>query len=191
MSFYIHIQETPNPNAVKFISQYTVKGLGKSNYSEVEQAEANPLAIAMFGVAGVKQLFFFDNYITVTKDEETPWEDVSEPIHDLLQDKLPLHDPLYEDEDTAVDFDSLPAEIREIELVLDRTVRPFLAADGGGIEVLERKDNHVYVKFSGACGTCPSSFSGTMTAIESTLRAEIDDEIRVIADGMSDENAWW
>ena len=190
MSFYIHIQETPNPNAVKFISRYTVKGLGKSNYSDVEQAKANPLAMAIFEIIGVKQLFFFDNYITVTKNVETAWEGFSEQILALLQEKLPFHDPLYEDEDKKVDRDSLPPEIREVELILDRTVRPFLAADGGGIEVLDRKDNHIYVKFSGACGTCPSSFTGTMSAIESTLRAEIDDQIRVIAEGMGGTDFW-
>ena len=42
MSFYIHVQETPNPSAVKFISAHTVKAVGKSNYASVEEASHNP-----------------------------------------------------------------------------------------------------------------------------------------------------
>ena len=43
MAFYIHIQQTPNPDALKFISQYTVKNEGKSNYRSAEEGVKWPL----------------------------------------------------------------------------------------------------------------------------------------------------
>ena len=132
----------------------------------------------------MKAVYFFDNYITVTKEDGVPWNDLAEQVHDLLQDELPGHDAGYKDENEAGevqqrDRSTLPPEVVEIEEILDRTVRPYLAADGGGIEVVERKENTVYIKYQGACGTCPSAIGGTLMAIESTLRAELGDDIQV------------
>jgi Fe-S cluster biogenesis protein NfuA len=67
--------------------------------------------------------------------------------------------------------------------VLDRTVRPYLASDGGGIVVLRREGRFVFVKYQGACGSCPSSIGGTLQAIQSILRDEIDPDIEVIETG--------
>ena len=186
MSFYIHVQETPNPSAVKFISQYTVKAVGKSNYASVEEASHNPLAVKLFAVDGVKKLFYFYNYITVTRDEEADWNDLAQVLLDLHQVELPNFNPHYEDpQDEAgptVEVEDTP-EVREISEILDRTVRPYLQADGGGITVQRREGTKVYVRYEGACGTCPSSMGGTLMAIQSILRDEIDPEIEVIETG--------
>lgn len=183
MSFYIHIQDTPNPNAVKFISRYTVKTEGSSNYHFVEECGANPLAQKIFEVDGVLQVYFFDNYITVTKDPTVDWKEIGEEITEILQAELPEHDPHYRDpvEETAQkDRSELTPEILEIEEALDRTIRPALANDGGGIEIVERKENVVYIRYQGACGSCPSSIGGTLMAIQSILRSEINEDIEVV-----------
>jgi Fe-S cluster biogenesis protein NfuA len=186
MGFYIHVQETPNPAAVKFISQYTVKAQGKSNYHSAEETEHNALATKLFAVDGVKTLFFFDNYITVTRAEDADWDDLAETLLDLLQLELPKHNPNYEDPvaDTGpkVEVEDTP-EVAEINELLDRTVRPYLQADGGGITVQKREGTRVYVRYEGACGSCPSSMGGTLMAIQSILRDEIDPEIEVIETG--------
>ena len=46
--------------------------------------------------------------------------------------------------------------------------------------MIDYRDNTVLVNYVGACGTCPSSAAGTLMAIESTLKAEIDPDIRVV-----------
>jgi NFU1 iron-sulfur cluster scaffold homolog, mitochondrial len=186
MGFYIHVQETPNPAAVKFISQYTVKAQGKSNYHSAEETAHNGLATKLFAVEGVKTLFFFDNYITVTRAEDADWDDLAETLLDLLQIELPKHNPNYEDPiaDTGpkVEVEDTP-EVAEINEILDRTVRPYLQADGGGITVQRREGTRVFVRYEGACGSCPSSMGGTLMAIQSILRDEIDPEIEVIETG--------
>lgn len=183
MSFYIHIQETPNPNAVKFISRYTVKAEGSSNYHFAEECGANPLARKLFEVDGVLQVYFFDNYITITKDPTVDWKTIGEEITEILQAELPEHDALYKDpvdEKAEIDRASLPPEILVLEEALDRTIRPALANDGGGIEIVERKGDTVYIKYQGACGSCPSSIGGTLMAIQSILRSEVDENIEVV-----------
>lgn len=194
MSFYIHIQDTPNPNAAKFISRYTVKTSGKSNYHNPTEASGNPLAQEIFGLPGVTQVFFHDNYITVTKDPMVDWHELGEKVVELLQERLPQHDPNYVDEtdEPVVDRSQLSPEVLEIEEVLDKTIRPALAADGGGIQIIERKGDTVYIKYEGACGTCPSAFGGTMMAIQSILRDEISPDIEIIdiGGGMNAPGFW-
>jgi Fe-S cluster biogenesis protein NfuA len=193
MGFYIHVQETPNPNAVKFISQYAVRTDGKSNYHSVDEAQHCPLAVALFGLPGVRQLFFYDNYVTVTRDEAHEWDDIVDPILDLLQRELPSHNPNYVDPEGStedIDVEDTP-ETAAINEILDRTVRPYLAADGGGIVVQKREGKFVFVRYQGACGSCPSSIGGTLQAIQNILRQEIDEEIEVIETGSAGQMYMW
>ncbi len=201
MSFYIHIQDTPNPNAVKFISRYTVKADGSSNYHTPDEAVKNPLAQKIFGMPGVMQVYFFDNYITVTKDPTVTWTDIGDDITALLQEELPDHNPNYldpgESADKVQDRSDLPPEIREVEEILDRTVRDYLAMDGGDITVIERKGNMIFFQFQGSCGSCPISSSSTLQAIKSVLREELGPDIECVdvgsgggAEGEAEET-WW
>lgn len=194
MAFYIHVQETPNPDAVKFISQYTVKAEGKSNYKAADEAEHQPLATKLFAIDGVKSVFFFDNYITITRTEGADWGPLGEAVMDLLQEELPNHDPNFVDPTEASEEpEEVTPEVAEINEILDRTVRPYLAADGGGIRVEKREENRVYVRYEGACGSCPSSIGGTLMAIQSILQDELDPEIEVIETGGAGEmyGGWW
>jgi len=65
--------------------------------------------------------------------------------------------------------------------VLDERVRPGLAGDGGGLEILGLEDKRLLIRYQGACGSCPSSISGTMYAIEHMLKEEVDPEIEVVS----------
>src|SRR5690625_6079592 len=97
MSFYIHIQETPNPNAVKIISRYIMKTQASSNYHTPVDAVNNKLAKKLFTFPGVMQIYFFDNYITITKDPTVAWSDITDDMVELLQQELPNHNPMYND----------------------------------------------------------------------------------------------
>ena len=99
----------------------------------------------------------------MTRAEEADWNDLAQVLLDLLQIELPNFNPHYEDpQDEAgptVEVEDTP-EVREISEILDRTVRPYLQADGGGITAQRREGTKVYVRYEGACGTCPSSTGG-------------------------------
>ena len=64
---------------------------------------------------------------------------------------------------------------QEIDKVLD-SIRPYLHADGGDVEVVEVKDNKdVILRLTGNCSSCNMS-EMTMTAgIEESLRRSIPD----------------
>jgi Fe-S cluster biogenesis protein NfuA len=69
--------------------------------------------------------------------------------------------------------------VRErVEKVLDR-VRVSLKSEGGDIELLDVRDGIVYVKLTGACGTCPMSKLTMKNLVESSIKKEIP-EIKAV-----------
>lgn len=78
--------------------------------------------------------------------------------------------------------------LQRIEEALD-TLRPYLEADGGNIEVVEVTDDKVIkVKLLGNCVTCPMSFMTMKAGVEETLKKIMPDLVRVEAINL-DESA--
>ena len=61
---------------------------------------------------------------------------------------------------------------QRVEAALDK-VRAGLKSEGGDIELVDVKDNVVYVKLKGACGTCPMSVLTMKNWVESSIKKEI------------------
>ena len=74
--------------------------------------------------------------------------------------------------------------IKAIDAVIDESVRQFLIMDGGNMEVIDVKDSDpyidIYIRYLGACNSCASSTTGTLYAIESTLKEKLSQDIRVL-----------
>ncbi len=83
----------------------------------------------------------------------------------------------------------IPFSDEELKPVVEKTlekVKPMLALDGGGLELLDVKNGKVFVKLQGACVGCSASNQTIKYGIERQLRIDIHPEIEVIniADGM-------
>jgi Fe-S cluster biogenesis protein NfuA len=66
----------------------------------------------------------------------------------------------------------------QVEAVLER-LRPMLMADGGNIELVDVKDDEVFVHLVGACGMCPSSTMTLKMGVERAMREAIPSIKRV------------
>lgn len=177
----IRVQATPNPSAWKFVLDRPVLIDGKASYLNLEEATHNNLAKSLFEVAGVRQVHYFQNVITITYQFDMDPEEMKTQICAVIQTRMAVHNP----HQTVLDEkkiarQNLSPELQKIEEILDRTIRPGLQGDGGDIEVIKFEDNKVYVAYQGACGTCPSSTTGTLMAIEGILKDEYDQSIEVI-----------
>ncbi len=79
---------------------------------------------------------------------------------------------------------TLVQQIKAIDTVIDESVRQFLVMDGGNMEVIDIKSTDenidVYIRYLGACNGCASSTTGTLYAIESTLKEKLSQKIRVL-----------
>ena len=79
---------------------------------------------------------------------------------------------------------TLVQQIKAVDAVIDENVRQFLIMDGGDMEVIDIKKGDenidIYIRYLGACNGCASSSTGTLYAIESTLKEKLSKSIRVL-----------
>jgi Fe-S cluster biogenesis protein NfuA len=97
-----------------------------------------------------------------------------------IENHIEDHDANFKDHDPEIERRAnLSPELKQIEDILDRRIRPGLQGDGGDLACISYSDNVLIVKYMGACGTCPSSTTGTLEAIRSILMDEYDPQIEV------------
>lgn len=179
----VEVEFTPNPNALKFIFPSAVIKEGKVTLTTKYEVPHVPLLSTLFDVEGVVQIHLFENVITISKDDSRNWEEVEPEIKEVFFHLMDSHNPAFEitSSNSAVSYEDLPPELQEINAILDRTIRPGLQSDGGDLEILELKENNeLVIRYEGACGSCPSSTSGTLYAIEGILRDEFHPDIKVV-----------
>tara|TARA_B100000900_G_scaffold69732_1_gene54959 strand:- start:15239 stop:15478 length:240 start_codon:yes stop_codon:yes gene_type:complete len=70
--------------------------------------------------------------------------------------------------------------INKIEKALDE-IRPYLQEDGGDIRFVDLTDDMVVkVSFTGACKTCPVSFSTLKNGVEASIKSALPNITSVI-----------
>lgn len=176
----ITIQPTPNPNALKFILSQDVKTDSKVSFKTPQDCKEIPLAAALFDLRGVDQIHFFQNVITISKFSFEDWSSLEPAVQTCIESFIEDHDPNFKVFDPEADRRAhLTPEMQKIEEILDKRIRPGLQGDGGDMVVQDFKENVLIVKYQGACGTCPSSTTGTLEAIRSILKEEFHQEIEV------------
>jgi len=177
------IQETPNPNAVKFILREPVSNGVALQFDSPEKAQNDPLAKSLFEVGQVVSVFYMDNMITTEKEDSADWDE----LLPALAVPIRAAEAAAAGSGAAGVGGALAAvmsddpRLMRINEILDDKVRPALAGDGGYLEILELKDHTLKIRYQGACGSCPSSLSGTLMAIEGMLKQEVDPELEVVA----------
>jgi len=176
----IRISPTPNPYAWKFILDRPVLMQGKATFSTEAECVGYPMAQDLLQLNGVTQVHFFSNVITITHSPEVPFDTISDLVNAVIHRDMVIHNPNITIEDTKKKKrEGLSPEVRQIEEILDRTIRPGLQGDGGDIEIIKYEHPNLTVYYQGACGTCPSSTEGTLMAIEGILKDEFNPEIIV------------
>ncbi|MCC6922245.1 MAG: NifU N-terminal domain-containing protein, partial [Nitrosomonas sp.] len=76
------IEGTPNKNALKFILKEPLTWGIACSYDNAESASDDPLASALFEIDHVTNVFYIDNWITVTQDGEANWQDLAREVAD-------------------------------------------------------------------------------------------------------------
>lgn len=85
---FIQVEDTPNPNSLKFFPGQKVLEKGTMDFPNPKSAlKCSPLAEAIFKIDGVKSVFFGADYITVSKaDDEIDWKVLKPEIFASIMD---------------------------------------------------------------------------------------------------------
>ncbi len=170
---------TPNPHALKFILNQKLLNYETRQYADKDAAKDDPFALGIFELDGVVSVFYMDKFVTIEKSPEANWGQIQRPFIDFLKSFDPKFIP--EEKVSAPTEEEENELLKKINQLLDQKVRPALAGDGGGLQVLAVEGFTVKIRYQGACGSCPSSISGTLMAIEGLLKRDINPSINVEA----------
>ena len=182
----IRMLGTPNPYALKFVLNLPLKNKGRATFYSKKDCSNLPLFHSLFDIPGLKQIFVFQNQMTLTHEGSLNEIEIEKQVTAIVGTRIAIHDPdfLSFEEGTMSHISNsveeerkkVSPEILKVEKILDRTVRPGLRADGGDLEVLSVEKDEVRISYQGACGGCPSAIMGTLEAIENILRQETGQE---------------
>lgn len=170
---------TPNPHALKFILNQRLLNLETRQFPDKNSANDDPFAKGIFEIDGVASVFYMDKFVTIEKTKDSNWGQIQRPFIEFL--KTFDVNLIPEEKELKVSDESQNELLKQINELLDHKVRPALAGDGGGLEVLGLDGNKVMIRYQGACGSCPSAISGTLMAIEGLLRRDINPTLEVIS----------
>jgi Fe-S cluster biogenesis protein NfuA len=177
----IETETTPNPAALKFLPGRKVMEAGTRDFATPEDAEASPLAEAIFSTGEVTGVFFGRDFISVTAAPGVDWRDLKGEVLGVLLDHFASDAPLFRAgtaagihiaaDEAAIEDDPADAEvIAQIRELIETRVRPAVAQDGGDIVYRGFKGGTVFLALHGACSGCPSSTMTLKNGIEGLLK---------------------
>lgn len=180
----IFTEGTPNPNALKFVLDKTLVEKGSLNFANKEKAQNSPLATKLFKINSVKEVFIGQNFITITKDENSKWDNIYGKIEDVINKHFVSGEPIITDNGQQTTGNkttkSDPVEER-IKEILDSQIRPAVASDGGDIIFDSYKDGILRLHLQGACSSCPSAIMTLKAGVEQMLKRQIPELKEVIS----------
>ena len=175
----IETEHTPNPATLKFLPGQPVMTAGTRDFADPEEAEASPLAQALFDLGDVEGVFFGRDFVSVTAAPGVDWSELKPQVLGVLLDHFASNAPLFRPgsaADIAVpaeDFADDPADadvIAQIRELIETRVRPAVARDGGDIVYGGFQRGTVFLAMHGACSGCPSSTATLKQGIETLLK---------------------
>ena len=174
----IRTEQTPNPATRKFLPGQKVMENGTRDFADAENAEASPLARALFDSGMVEGVFYGSDFVSVTAAPGVSWTDLEPLVLETLLDHFVTGAPLFAAGSAAAihvdtDFEEDPADadiVEQIKELIETRVRPAVAQDGGDIVYKGYRDGHLYLSMHGACAGCPSSTITLKRGIESLIR---------------------
>ena len=132
-SIHIVTQGTPNPHSLKFVPGKDVTGdLSTTiDFSAAKFATISPLAQTLFSVDGVTRVFYGKDFISVTKEENLPWEDVVSELSELIKAHYLSGEPLFtgkldEMPDDLEVLDSDSEALAMVKEIIAARVKPFV-----------------------------------------------------------------
>lgn len=191
----IETEATPNPATLKFLPGQQVMDMGTRDFATGEDAEASPLATALFDLGDVTGVFFGRDFISVTAAPGVDWSGLKPDILSILLDHFSANMPLFHaasaqgiavpaaQDEAVVTDDPADAEIvAQVRELIDTRVRPAVANDGGDIIYRGFQSGTVFLQMQGACSGCPSSTMTLKNGIEQLLKHYVPEvtEVRAV-----------
>lgn len=202
----IYAELTPNPNSMKFVANVNLLEGGVVEYDSKEAAVNCPLAVSLFSFSGITKVFITSNFITLNKESDVDWFDITNIIREFVRGYLMSGEALFigspfdenhipnstkketiakekpSTEEQEKEFIPTSPELeKKITELLEEYVKPAVESDGGAIHFKSFDNGTVSVVLKGACSGCPSSTVTLKSGIENLLKQMMPEVREVVA----------
>ena len=187
----VYAEVTPNPAVMKFVSNIRIVPT-VFEFKNIDEAKDSKLAMQLFQLSFVKEVFFDENYVSISKFDVAEWDDITMQLRELVRDFLADGNEVVsensithknaEEPKAQLDNDSLDDTSKQIIDILEEYVKPAVASDGGNIlfQSYEADSKTVNVILQGACSGCPSSTYTLKNGIETMLKNMMGDKVNEV-----------
>jgi len=171
----IQIENTPNPNAIKFLSKNKISEVGTQEFQKIKIGEIkNNFIKSLLKIDGVELILVSNNFLSVKKEEKASWETIKPSIISHLNDyfqtnKKPI---LFKEKEKSIakNNEIKDETIQQINDVLETKIKPAVARDGGDIKFVSFENGVVKVELRGSCVGCPSSMMTLKQGVQNLLK---------------------
>ena len=177
---FVQIENTPNPNSLKFLPGKKVSNNGSFEITKKDKTN-NELVKNLLSINGVEGIFLGNDFISINKLEDTSWDEIKHIVISLINDFYSNGKEFVIEENLSEKIEDLKEIEKRIVKILDQKIRPAVAKDGGDIKFKEFKDGVVKVQLQGSCSGCPSSLMTLKKGVQNLLCHYIPEVKEVIA----------
>ncbi len=185
----IYAESTPNPSVMKFVANKMLTSQ-TFEFKNIDDAKNAPLAVELFKLPFVKEIFISENYVSVTKFDIAEWGEVANEVRSFIREYIADGNIIIsekiiskvEEKRAIIKTENLDEISQQIVAILDEYVKPAVASDGGNIQFESYDENTqtVNVILQGACSGCPSSTLTLKNGIENMLKEMIPNKINTV-----------
>jgi len=175
-----------NANICRFTTTRTLY-VGTKTIDSKDEAKGVSLAEQLMCLPGIERIQLIGHLLVVTQNEDRDWSELGSEIESVLTSYLISGEALSPD-DVHDQMMLLGRNTKEkIQYLIDAQINPGVAEHGGSVQIVEVKDDSVYLRLHGGCQGCSAADFTLKQGIEVIVKRAVP-EIQQIID-LTNHNA--
>jgi len=175
-----------NPAICRFTVNRTLH-IGTASFDNTAQTEQSLLARKLFEIEGITRVQLIGHLLVLSRGSEQDWPGLGKQVEAILEAFLVSGFALSQEqvEDRMMLMGRGTKE--KIQYLLAHKINPGVAAHAGFVELIDVKDNNVYIRLGGGCQGCGAADFTLRQGIEAIIRKEVPEVLQVV--DVTDHNA--
>ena len=152
---------------------------GRRAFESADQAHGAPLAERVFAIGRIRGISMFGPVLIATKEEGSNWREIGRAIGAAIREHLQAGlGPTPAELQTALP--ETEATRKKLAELIQYQINPNVATHGGYIELVDYKDNNVYLRMGGGCQGCGMANVTLKQGIEALIREKVPEIWQVL-----------
>src|SRR6266478_2759907 len=173
-----------NPAICRFTVNRTLH-IGTASFDNKAQTEQSLLAQKLFEIEGISRVQLIGHLLVVSraaesKASEQDWQELIKRVEAILKAFLVSGFALSQEQVEDRMMLMGRGTKQKVQYLLAHKINPGVAAHAGFVELVDVKDNNVYIRLGGGCQGCGAADFTLRQGIEAIIRKEVPEILQVL-----------